>query len=306
MMASQTLTTRLAQTSARALITQAVLRQAGYGIGLFLLVFSLLGLTGCNSLGLDKAEQEESEQEYYKSAQKELKSGRFLSAIERLEALESRFPYGRYTEQAQLELIYAHYRNLDFTQTVLAAERFIRLHPDHPQLDYAYYAKGIASYQLDQGLFDKITPTDLSKRDMGAARESFQDFSEIIQRFPDSEYADDARARMLYLRNRLADYEVNVANYYMRRQAYLAAANRGQYVVKHFQKTPAVAPALAIMVKAYRKLALENLAKDALAILLLNYPDYEELTPEGDLKAFRHVDDENPSWLNIVSFGLFG
>ena len=306
MMVSQTLTSRLAHISARALITQPFLQQAGYRIGLFLLTVSLLGLTGCNNLGLDKAELEESEQEYYKSAQKELKSGRFQSAIERLEALESRFPYGRYTEQAQLELIYAHYGNLDYTQTVLAAERFIRLHPDHPQLDYAYYAKGIASYQLDQGLFDKITPTDLSKRDMGAARESFQDFSEIVQRFPDSEYVDDARARMLYLRNRLADYEINVANYYMRRQAYLAAANRGQYVVKHFQKTPAVAPALAIMVKAYRKLELKDLARDTLAILVFNYPDYEELTPDGDLKAFRHVDDENPSWLNIVSFGLFG
>lgn len=306
MMVSQTLTSRLAHISARALITQPFLRQAGYRIGLFLLTVSLLGLTGCNNLGLDKAKLEESEQAYYKSAQKELKSGRFQSAIERLEALESRFPYGRYTEQAQLELIYAHYGNLDYTQTVLAAERFIRLHPGHPQLDYAYYAKGIASYQIDQGLFDKITPTDLSKRDMGAARESFQDFSEIVQRFPDSEYVDDARARMVYLRNRLADYEINVANYYMRRQAYLAAANRGQYVVKHFQKTPAVAPALAIMVKAYRKLELKELARDTLAILVFNYPDYEELTPEGDLKAFRHVDDANPSWLNIVSFGLFG
>lgn len=273
-------------------------------VSLILCCLSLFTLNGCS--GLTPIEQEESEHQYYQSAQKELKAGRFLAAIERLEALESRFPFGRYTQQAQLELIYAHYGNLDYTQTVLAAERFIRLYPNHPQLDYAYYAKGIASYQLDKGIFSSILPTDPSKRDMGAARESFQDFSEIIQRFPDSEYVDDARARMLHLRNRLAEYEVNVGKYYMRRQAYLAAANRGQYVVKHFQKTPAVAPALAIMVKAYRKLGLDGLAKDTLAILVLNYPDYEELTAKGDLKTFRHVDDEDPSWLNIISFGLLG
>ena len=269
--------------------------------------FSLLiimVLSGCSTS--EPKVQEDSEHKYYQSARKELEAGRYLAAIERLEALESRFPYGPYTEQAQLELIYAHFRNLDYTQAVLVSERFIRLYPEHPQLDYAYYAKGLASSMMDKGIFDNISPTDLSKRDMGAARDSFQDFNEIILRFPDSEYVDDALARMTYLRNRMAEYEVNVANYYMRRQAYVAAINRGQYVVKHFQRTPSVAPALAIMVKAYRKLKLNRLANDTLEILVLNYPEYEELTPEGNLKAYRHVDDEDPSWFNIVTFGLFG
>jgi len=273
-------------------------------ISSLILCIVILSLSGCNSM--NKTEQEDSEQQYYQSAQKELQAGRFLAAIDRIDALKSQFPYGRYAEQVQLELIYAHYRNLDYTQTVISAEEFIRLYPNHPQLDYAYYAKGIATFQMDKGLLDKFTPTDISKRDMGAARDSFEDFNEIILRFPNSEYFNEARIKMLFLRNRLADYEVNVANYYMHRQAYVAAANRGQYVVKHFQQSPAVAPALGIMVKAYRKLGLDGLAGDTLEILVLNFPDYEELTSEGDIKSFRHVDDEDPSWLNILSFGLFG
>ena len=273
-------------------------------ISFLVLCLAIFSLSGCNSM--TDTVQEESEKQYYQSAQKELEAGRFLAAIERIDALKSRFPYGRYAEQAQLELIYAHYRNLDYTQTVLSAEQFIRLYPNHPQLDYAYYAKGIATFQMDKGLFERFTPIDISKRDMGAAKESFEDFNEIAHRFPNSEYINDARKKMLFLRNRLADYEINVANYYMRRQAYVAAANRGQYVVKHFQQTPAVAPALAIMVKAYRKLGLDGLAGDSLEILVLNYPDYEELTSDGDIKSYRHIDDENPSWLNIISFGLFG
>lgn len=280
--------------------TQA--KTTGRNFSLLLIIIMLLSACNTNTPG----EQKDTEHQYYQSARKELEAGKYLAAIERLESLESRFPYGPYTEQAQLELIYAHFRNLDYTQAVLVAERFIRLYPDHPQLDYAYYAKGLASSMMDKGVFDKISPTDLSKRDMGAARDSFQDFNEIVRRFPDSEYVDDALGRMSYLRNRMAEYEVNVANYYMRRQAYLAAVNRGQYVVKHFQRTPSVAPALAIMVKAYRKLELNDLAKDTLEILVLNYPEYEELTSDGNLKAYRHVDDEAPSWLNIITFGLFG
>ena len=273
-------------------------------ISLLILCLAISSLSGCNSM--ENKKQDESEQQYYQSAQKELEGGRYLAAIEKIEALKSRYPYGRYAEQAQLELIYAHYRNLDYTQTVITAEQFIRLYPNHPQLDYAYYAKGIATFQMDKGLFERFMPTDVSKRDMGAAKESFEDFNKIVQRFPNSEYINDASIKMLFLRNRLADYEVNVAKYYMRRQAYVAAANRGQYVVKHFQQTPAVAPALAIMVKAYRKLELDGLAADTLEILVLNYPDYEELTSKGDIKSFRHIDDENPSWINILSFGLFG
>ena len=160
-------------------------------ISLLILSFAVLSLSGCNSM--NDSEQEESEQQYYQSAQKELEAGRFLAAIERIDALKSRFPYGRYAEQAQLELIYAHYRNLDYTQAVISAEDFIRLYPNHPQLDYAYYAKGIATFQMDKGLFDKFTPTDISKRDMGAARDSFEDFNEIAHRFPNSKYFNDSQ-----------------------------------------------------------------------------------------------------------------
>ena len=145
-----------------------------------------------------------------------------------LQLLESRFPFGRYAEQAQLELIYAHYNNYEPAAAIEAADRFIRLHPQHPNVDYAFYMKGLAAYTQDQGLFDRWLPRDITKRDTGYAQEAFAEFAQLLARYPDSPYAPDARARMVHLRNLLARAEINVANYYFRRGAYVAALNRGR------------------------------------------------------------------------------
>jgi outer membrane protein assembly factor BamD len=176
------------------------------------------------------------------------------------------------------------------------------LHPQHPNVDYAYYMKGLSSFVEGQGLFERYMPTDLTKRDPGAARQSFADFSQLVTRYPDSMYAADARKRMIYLRNLLARYEVHVANYYFLRGAYLAAANRGRYVVENFQRTPAVPDALAVMVQAYKLLGMDDLANDALITLRSNYPTYPALDANGEL--ILNINQER-SWINKITLGLF-
>ncbi|PCJ15360.1 MAG: outer membrane protein assembly factor BamD [Gammaproteobacteria bacterium] len=274
------------------------------------LILFAFGLNGCaNQSGKNNGsvkQRENSEQGFYQSAQKMITSGQFLQAADKLQALEARYPFGRYAQQAQLELIYVHFRNLDYLESTIAAERFIRLHPDHPQLDYAYYVKGLAAFHMDQGIFDRFVKKDLSQRDTGAARQSFEYFNDLINVYPNSPYVADARARMIYLRNLLAKYEVNVGQFYMRRQAYLAAANRGQYIVENFQQTPSVGDGLTLMVQAYRKLGLITLADNALAVLTHNYPNHPSLDDGQDVEEYRHIDDDNISWLNLVTFGLFG
>jgi len=162
--------------------------------------------------------------------------------------------------------------------------------------------KGLSSFVEGQGLFERFMPTDLTKRDPGAARQSFADFSQLVSRYPDSIYAADARKRMVYLRNLLARYEVHVANYYFLRGAYLASANRGRYVVENFQRTPAVPDALAVMVQAYQLLGMDDLANDALTTLRTNYPNHPALDKNGNLVLNVHQDR---SWLNKLTLGLF-
>lgn len=276
-------------------------------------LFTLLGLSlvlcGCMSPNDADAEfakaNAETEQGYYYRAQKALQSGQMVAAVERLEELEARFPFGRYAEQAQLELIFAHFRNQDFAQAGAAADRFLRLHPNHPQVDYALYVKGLATFNLDRSIFQSVLPTDLSQRDMGAARESFRYFDKLVRQFPDSPYYADSRSRMLYLRNLLAQYEVNVGRFYIRREAYIAAANRGNFIVQNFQKTPSVADGLDIMIQAYQALGLTDLAEGTLKVLNANFPDYysSSLLPFTPPKI---QNKEKRSWLDVISFGLIG
>lgn len=208
--------------------------------------------------------------EIYGKASKELAAGDYRSAIELYQKLEARYPFGRYAMQGQLDVAYAHYKADEPEEALAAADRFIKLYPQNPYVDYAYYLKGIVNYNRSVGFLDRVVPLDASQRDPGSALEAFQDFAELVQRFPDSRYAEDARQRMLYLRDNLAKYEVNVARYYMRRGAYIAAANRAQYVVERFQRTSAVEPALEIMIEAYQRLGKEQLATDARRVLELN------------------------------------
>lgn len=234
-------------------------------------VLLILLMSGCASKGPGL---EPAADELYRTANEALKNGNFLNAAENLEKLESHYPFGNYARVAQLNLIYAYYKADNQAEALAAADRFIRLNPSDENLDYAFYMKGLINFNADQNILQKMLNTDFSKRDAGAARQSFQDFAELLRRFPDSRYVKDAQQRMIYLRNNLAQYEIHAARYYLNRGAYLAAVNRGKYVVENFPQTPAVADALDVMVEGYTALEMPDLALNALKTLKLNYPEH--------------------------------
>ena len=266
-----------------------------------LLLIAIFALTAACSSN-ETVSENLGEAELYQQAQADLDNKSYTSAINKLKALESRYPFGRFAEQAQLELIYAYYRNMEPEAARSAAERFIRLHPQHPNVDYAYYLKGLASFDQDSGLLARFLPLDMTKRDPGAARDSFNEFAQLTTRYPNSRYAPDAKARMVYLRNLLAAYEIHVAHYYLKRQAYVAAANRGRYVVENFQGTPSVADGLAVMTEAYQRLKLDDLAASSLETLALNYPDHPSLD-DGQFVPLEQEAD-NRGWLSRATLGL--
>jgi outer membrane protein assembly factor BamD len=228
----------------------------------------------------------------YAEASSELDSKNYARAIEYYEKLEARYPFGRYAMQSQLDVAYAHYRADEPEAAIAAADRFIKLYPQNPYVDYAYYLKGLVNYNRSVGFLDRYIPTDPSQRDPGAALDAFADFSVLVERFPDSRYAEDARQRMLYLRNNLARHEVNVARYYMRRGAFLAAANRANYVIERFQRTSAVESALEILVDAYTALDKSELAADAQRVLDINRQAGRFISDEpepGEISLTRRV-----------------
>ncbi|MCB1692210.1 MAG: outer membrane protein assembly factor BamD [Pseudomonadales bacterium] len=262
-------------------------------------------LVGCAS----KSEEEDpnaTEKQYYETAQASLRANNFEAAIEKLQRLEARFPFGRYAEQSQLEIIYAYYKSAQPESARAAADRFIRLHPQHPNIDYAYYLRGMASFDQDQNFLERFLPIDPSTRDLGSAKDSFNDFAQLVRKYPNSKYAPDAQRRMVYLRNLMAEHEVKVAQYYIKRGAYVAAANRGRYVFEKFQETPAVPDALAIMVEAYRHMDMPDLANETLLVLNTNFPDHKSLDKDGNFKMNRSIKNSDRSWLNIITFGLAG
>jgi outer membrane protein assembly factor BamD len=267
-----------------------------------LLLIAILALTAACSSKQPEVDENLSEVELYQQAQADLDNRSYTQAIAKLKALESRYPFGRYAEQAQLELIYAYYKNAEPEAAKSSAERFIRLHPQHANVDYAYYLKGLASFDQDRGLLARFLPLDMTKRDPGAARDSYNEFAQLTSRYPTSRYAPDAKQRMIYLRNLLAAYEVHVGHYYLTRQAYVAAANRGRYVVENFQETPSVGDGLAIMTEAYQRLSLDDLAATSLETLKLNYPDHPSLE-SGEFVPLEEEAD-NRSWLAKATLGL--
>lgn len=232
----------------------------------------LIAITGCASLQEDPLEGM-SAHEIYLEAKDALDSGDYEKAIDYYSKLEARYPYGRYAQQAQLETIYAHYKAEEPAAAVAAADRFIKLHPRHLNVDYAYYMRGLASFEQKSTFLNRFFPRKISEHDPEVARESFRYFKELTIRFPESKYRDDAVERMEYLQASLAEYEVNVAHFYYQRGAYLAAANRGKYILENYPRSEAVPKGLAIMVKAYRAMELDDLADDSLRVLKLNFPD---------------------------------
>ena len=268
-----------------------------------LLLVGVLALLAACSSNAPVIDESLSESELYRKAQTDLDAENYGSAVETLRALEARYPFGRYADQAQLELIYAYYQNYEPEAATASADRFIRLHPTHQNVDYAYYIRGLASFTRDQGIIERFLPLDMTRRDPGAARDSFNDFAQLINRFPNSQYAPDARARMVYLRNLLAAYDVHVGHYYLKRGAYLAAANRGRYVVENFQQTPSVGDGLALMVAGYNRLAMQDLAGSALETLKLNYPEHPALV-DGEFKHHVEPAVAEMDWLESASVGL--
>jgi len=242
---------------------------------LFALLLGLL-VAGC---GLLPEEADEtagwSANRLYSEAKNALNEGIYDKAIRYFERLEARYPHGRFAQQAQLEIAYAHFRQGDTEQALAASERFIRLHPNHSHIDYVYYLKGVINFNEDLGLLGHISMQDMSERDPRAARDSFEAFRVLVTRFPNSRYAEDARLRMAYLVNALASHEVHVARYYLRRGAYVAAVNRAQHAIQTYPNAPAIEEALFIMVRAYDQLGMNDLRDDADRVMRKNFPNSE-------------------------------
>ncbi|MHB1053113.1 MAG: outer membrane protein assembly factor BamD [Thiobacillus sp.] len=244
-----------------------------YGLAGGLLLAATLALSGCGLLPEVKDETAGwSAQKLYAEAKDNLNSGNYERAVKLFETLESRYPFGRYAQQAQLEVAYAYYKDNEPISAIAACDRFIKLHPNHPNVDYAYYLKGLANFNDDLGYLGKLVEQDLSERDPRAARDAFLAFKEVVTRFPEGKYAADSSARMKYLVNALASNEVHVAKYYLKREAYVASANRAKEVLKTYPEAPALEEALAIMVVSYDKLKLTDLRDDAQRVLNLNFP----------------------------------
>ncbi|WP_166266475.1 outer membrane protein assembly factor BamD [Marinobacter caseinilyticus] len=267
---------------------------------LLLSVFILISACATN-----QEEEVLPEEIYYEQARDAMKSGNFNEAERNLDFLETYYPFGRYAEQAQLDLIYSRYQNLDLEGARAAADRFLRLHPQSQHADYALYMRGLASYNLDVSLAARYFPIDPTERSPGEQRQSFRDFSELLNRYPDSEYAPDARQRMIAIRNRLAELEIHAARYYIKREAYVAANNRARFVVENYSTTPSVETALIILAETYQFLDLKKAANDAIKLLALNYPNSDAFNEDKEFQGTM-LKREDRSLTSVVTFGLMG
>lgn len=302
---------------------------------LWVVTFCIL-TSACSWFGPEKEKPDIPENALYQQSIDALQQKNYPLAVEKLELLEARYPFGQYSQQAQLELIFAYYKNNERDAAIVSADRFIRLNPVHENVDYAYYLKGLSAFEQSSGFIDKYLPIDINQRDPGAALESFDSFATLVGRYPNSQYATDANQRMLFLKNRLATHEVQVAEYYMTRSAYVAAANRARYVIENFKETLATPRALEIMYQAYTLLELKDLAEDSRLVLAKNYPNYsvqkynqasesllstatfgllgsrsnqtpnwQPATPATVEETTTKKDNQEKSWINKLSFGLF-
>ena len=243
-----------------------------------LAVLLAITMSGCGLLPSDIDETRGwSAAKLYSEARSALNDGNYESAIKYYEKLEARYPYGRYAQQAQIETAYAYYKDGEAASAIAAADRFIKLHPNHPNVDYMHYLKGLANFNDDLGIMGYLGGQDMSERDPKAAQAAFEAFKELVNRFPKSRYTPDAVERMNYLVNALASHEVHVARYYMKRGAYVAAANRVQHALKTYPQAPANEEGLVIMVKAYDALGMTDLRNDAERVMLKNFPNSKYL-----------------------------
>jgi outer membrane protein assembly factor BamD len=240
-----------------------------------LLLALSLALTGCATTS-DDPTADWSASRLYSEAKQALDAGNYASAIEYYETLEARFPFGRFAQQAQLEIAYAYFKFGEIDSANAAIDRFLKLNPRHPYVDYAHYLRGLSNVSRGESLLFKIFPQDRANFDASALEQAFNDFAVVVRRFPDGPYAEDARLRMLELREILARNELKIADYYWRRGAYVAVVNRCEYVLEFFQGSAATRDALELMARAYERLELPELAADTRRVLELNYPAASE------------------------------
>ncbi len=256
-----------------------------------------LSLQGCGTLkelfSSDSSSSDEDEyadwtaEKFRTEAKAAADAGSYEKAIKLYEALESRYPFGEDSAQTQLDIAYAYFKNNDPDSAIAAANRFIKMNPRSPGVDYAYYLKGLVNYNRGIGFIDRFLPKDTSQRDPGTARDALNNFEELIRLFPQSKYVPDARLRMIALKNNLAMYEVHVARYYMKRKAYVAAVGRASTVIEKYQRTTAVPYALLVLQEAYTKLDMLDLAQDTTRVYELNYPNGPPV-PEHESSTISH------------------
>jgi outer membrane protein assembly factor BamD len=268
------------------------------------ILLAMMLLTACSLFDPDA--NLKSERQLWEEAQGHIDGGRNLEAITALEELDRRFPFGQYADGTQLDLVYAYFRSSKYEMARLTADRFIRLNPEHPEADYAQYMKGLSSYASNDSMVSRYLPGDETGRDIGGAREAIDDFKTLLERYPDSEFAEDATLRLIYVRNQLAEYEVNVSRYYIRRGAYLAAANRARQVIEGYPSTPAVIDALIVKHLAYEALGLPTESQDALYVLSENYPEYVVGERGSQRLAPGVLYDEGETLTSILTLGFMG
>jgi outer membrane protein assembly factor BamD len=271
-------------------------------VRLLLLTTLAIFISACAS---NQQEEVLPEKTYYDNARQAMNSGNFNEAEQNLNSLESYYPFGRYAEQAQLDLVYARYQNLDLEGARAAADRFMRLNPQSEHADYALYMRGLSSYNLDIGLAARYFPIDASARNPGEQIQSFRDFSELLNRYPNSPYAADARQRMIAVRNRMAELEIFAARYYIKREAYIAANNRARYIIENYPTSPVIEEALIVLADTFRFMDLKKGAQDTITMLRENFPDSDAFNDKGEFIA-DVLKRENRSLSSVVTFGLMG
>ena len=262
-------------------------------------------IIGCSSNPkkevVDKGPQS-SEQVYIQNVEKALERGQYTDAIKYLEAIDTYYPTGEYAQQAQLELIYAKFQQNDYEETVALADRFIKMNPQHPNADYAYYVRGVANMEQNYDGLMRFTSLKQSHRDVSYLKVAYQNFVDLIRRYPSSTYAVDAAQRMKFISNELAESEMNAMRFNVKRKAWIAAIERAQWVVEHYPNTPQIPEALATISYCYAQLGDQSLAKQYVDVLKLNAPELVNADGTVNMRAAR----KEGSWVNRATLGIFG
>lgn len=238
-----------------------------------LIAVMLALLAACGSTVKEETETLPVEQ-LYGEAKQSMDNGNYERAVRYYKRLTSRFPFGDYAEQAQLDLAYSQYKRADYDDAISTVNRFIKIYPAHPKIDYGFYLRGLINFDRNRSYIDRLIPQQAGNRDQTAARTAFNDFGEMLRRYPNSAYAADARQRMVFLRNDLASTELTVARYYYRRAAYVGAADRAKYIVENYQQAAQVPDALVVMIQSYEALGQAELAADTKRVLQLSAPNH--------------------------------